>query len=59
MKKLIALLLVLCTLFSLTGCFTAVMLDDPSQSISQSENKNLSSDKHLYEKDVYHLEIII
>lgn len=46
MKKLLTLFLVLCTLLSLTGCFTAVMLDDPSQNISRTENKYLS------EKDI-------
>lgn len=49
MKKLLALLLALCTLLPLTGCFTAVKLDDPTVGIEQSQDKG-HSEKEAYEK---------
>lgn len=49
MKKPLALLLVLCTLFSLIGCFTAVKLSDLSEGIEQSQDKDYS-EKEAYEK---------
>lgn len=49
MKKLLALFLVICTLFSLTGCFTAVVLDDLSEGIGQAQEKDYS-EKEAYEK---------